>query len=236
LFKQASAYDYSGCDWRPDVRAAEPIPAELTLVRFKYGDEYAVAAYTRDLRKIKKMEENIHRLETEVSKIYYDPLTGIYNRRFFDENLKRVLKTLSRSNGMLSLLMIDIDHFKEYNDTYGHSDGDNCLKIVAKALKKAITRTDDFVARYGGEEFVVVLPNTDKKGAHTIAGILLKSILDCNIPHEKNDAANSVTISIGAATGKVTRAQSGDDYIQRADEMLYKSKQSGRNTSTLGVL
>jgi diguanylate cyclase (GGDEF)-like protein len=103
-------------------------------------------------------------------------------------------------------------------------------------LKNTITRADDFVARYGGEEFVVVLPNTGKDGAQKIADSLLKSIRDCNIPHEKNDATNCVTVSIGGTTGQVDYRQEEDDYIQRADEMLYKSKQRGRNTSSFGTL
>jgi len=159
----------------------------------------------------------------------YDVLTGIYNRRFFDKNMKRIISSLSRSGSILSLLLIDIDFFKRYNDTYGHVEGDNCLKIVAQTLFNSITRADDFAARYGGEEFVVVLPNTDEKGARLIAEKLLDNIRKCNITHEKNDAAKCLTISIGAATGKVLHTHNSDDFVKKADEMLYKSKQEGRN-------
>ena len=170
-----------------------------------------------------------------LDKVHYDGLTGIYNRRYFDENLNRLLKSLSRSNGTLSLMMIDIDFFKKYNDTYGHSKGDDCLKIVAETLMQGIKRADDFIARYGGEEFAVVMPNTGEKGAESIANELLESIRSCNIPHKKSDIADHVTISIGVTTGNVDHTQTPDDYVKQADEMLYKSKQDGRNRITTQV-
>jgi diguanylate cyclase (GGDEF)-like protein len=176
-------------------------------------------------------EKNTRELKIEADK---DPLTGIYNRRFFDANMKRLINSLSRSGSLLSLLMIDIDFFKRYNDTYGHVEGDKCLKIIAQTLSKTITRADDFVARYGGEEFVIVLPNTDEPGAGLVADRLLDNIRNCNIPHEKNDAADCVTISIGATTGKVAHTHNTDDFVKKADEMLYKSKQGGRNRYSSG--
>jgi len=130
---------------------------------------------------------------------------------------------------MLSLMMIDIDYFKKYNDTYGHSAGDDCLKIVADTFKRCIPRTDDFVARYGGEEFVAVLPNTDENGARIVANRILKRIREKNILHEKSDAANHVTVSVGVTTGYVEHTHTADDFIRRADEMLYHAKNSGRN-------
>jgi diguanylate cyclase (GGDEF)-like protein len=164
-----------------------------------------------------------------IDKVHHDSLTGIYNRRFVDENLKRVMRSLSRFGGTLTLLMIDVDFFKRYNDTYGHIKGDECLKAVAGALAKSIKRADDFVARYGGEEFIVVLPNADEDAAKLIADRVLKNILELGIAHEKNDAANCVTISVGATSGNVAPTQKANDYIKRADEALYMSKQNGRN-------
>ena len=171
-----------------------------------------------------------------LDKVHYDALTGIFNRRFFDENLNRLMKSQSRSNGMLSLMMIDIDFFKRYNDKYGHSMGDNCLKAVANTLTQCLTRADDFVARYGGEEFVVVMPNTNETGARSIASKLLENVRELGIPHEKSKAANCVTISIGVTSGTVNYLQSGEDYIQKADEMLYESKRNGRNKYTFSSL
>ena len=192
--------------------------------------------YSHYMRQIRKMEKNILRLESESVKIYYDPLTGIFNRRFFDENLNRVIKSLSRSGGELSLLMIDIDFFMKYNDTYGHSAGDECLKIIAESLAKGVTRADDFVVRYGGEEFAAVLPNTDEEGACLLADKMLEGIRACGIPHEKSGVSDIVTASIGITTGNVSTRSRADDFIIRADELLYKSKQSGRNRSTFGRL
>ena len=165
-------------------------------------------------------------------KVHYDALTGIYNRRFLEDDLTRVIKSLARSGGELSVLMMDIDFFKKYNDTYGHSQGDFCLKNVAETLAGSISRPDDFVARYGGEEFAVVLPDTDAKGAQLLAAKILANIRARNIPHEKNEAASCVTISIGITTGNVLHEHDGGEYIKRADEALYMSKQSGRNKYT----
>jgi len=184
----------------------------------------------------KKNRYNILRLESESEKIYYDPLTGIYNRRFFAEGLSRVMNSLSRSGGILSLMMIDIDFFKNYNDTYGHSAGDECLKMISETLSKSAARADDFVARFGGEEFAVVLPNTDEEGARMMAEKMLENIRNCNMPHVKSSIADIVTISIGVTTGKVGPKRSPDDFILRADELLYMSKQGGRNIYTFGTL
>jgi len=175
-------------------------------------------------------------IDSAICKVYSDPLTGIKNRRFFDENLKRVINTLSRIGGTLSLLMIDIDCFKKYNDTYGHIEGDACLKIIADTLTKNVLRPNDFVARYGGEEFAVVLPNTDKNGARGVADRFQASIRTCGIPHRKNRAANYVTVSIGGTTGTVDRTQNGADYVRQADEMLYLSKQNGGNRVSFAPL
>jgi len=168
-------------------------------------------------------------IEAEYENVIYDELTGIFNKRFFDESIERVIKSLSRSGSALSLLMIDIDHFKKYNETYGSSAGDECLKTVAGVLMKCMKRTDDFVARYGGEEFVAVLPTTDEAGAIIVAERLLESIRYRNILHEKSDAADHVTVSIGVTTRNVEYKNKADDFIKQAVEALHKAKQSGRN-------
>ena len=219
-------------EWNYKTIDDEIIPAEITIKNILLNNENYIISYISDLRNVKKMEENIKWLETEAEKVYYDALTGIYNRRYFDENLSRVIKSLSRSDGTLSLMMIDIDFFKNYNDTYGHSKGDDCLKAVAETLSKSIERSEDFVARYGGEEFAVVLPNTYEKGALVIAEKLLENTRNLKIKHEKSKAAKYITVSIGITTGNVKHSQSADDYIKYADAMLYKSKQSGRNKYT----
>jgi methyl-accepting chemotaxis protein len=161
-----------------------------------------------------------------------DSLTGLYNRRFFDGSMKKIIKALSRTEGNLSILMIDIDFFKNYNDTYGHNKGDKCLNEVATILSKCITREEDFIARYGGEEFVAVLPNTDENGTHLIAERLISKIRESKIPHKNSDITSYVTISIGGTTGVVKHYHKESDYIKLADSALYKSKQDGRNLYT----
>ena len=173
-----------------------------------------------ELKRMRGVFENMARI---------DVLTGVYNRRHIEENLKRIVNTLSRSGSVISLLMIDVDFFKKYNDTYGHGMGDSCLKAVANAIAQTLLREEDFVARYGGEEFVVVLPSCDETGAIKAANRLLQSVRDCNIPHEKSDVASCVTVSVGATSGKAEHAYSIDEYLKKADEALYASKQSGRN-------
>ena len=166
-------------------------------------------------------------------KVHHDALTGIYNRRYMEEALDRVVKTLQRaSDGLLSVLMMDIDYFKKYNDNYGHAEGDNCLRAVAQAINNSLMRDDDFAARYGGEEFTVVLPNTNEDGARAIAERILENLRLCNIPHEKSEVSPIVTLSIGIATDNVKAVDNVKDFIKRADEALYYSKEHGRNRYT----
>jgi len=162
---------------------------------------------------------------------HYDGLTGIYNRRYMEMTMRQIIMTFSRTNSKLSVLMLDVDFFKDFNDTYGHSKGDECLKAIANALIKNIARKVDFAARYGGEEFTIVLPGVNEKGALIVAEKLLDAIRKLNIPHEKS-GEGIVTISIGVTTGLLNHTQDWNDYIKKADEALYMSKQNGRNRRT----
>ena len=166
------------------------------------------------------------------TKANYDALTGIHNRRYMEKNLHSIMELLARSDGFLSVIMIDVDFFKKYNDTYGHEQGDVCLKAVAQTLAGSVRRTNDFAARYGGEEFVAVLPNTNEDGARLIAEKLLENVRMLNIPHADSAVAQYVTVSAGITTGRVAYSQSWEDYLKRADEALYMSKQNGRNRYT----
>jgi len=166
------------------------------------------------------------------NKANIDPLTGLYNRRFMDSSMERIMGLLSRSKGQLSVLMLDIDFFKRYNDTYGHDAGDKCLQAVAHALSYSVSRVNDIVVRYGGEEFAIILPNTDSEGARVFAEKLIQNVRKLNLPHEKNEAADYVTISVGAATGTVDYQQDLGMYLRRADEALYSSKENGRDRYT----
>jgi diguanylate cyclase (GGDEF)-like protein len=132
----------------------------------------------------------------------------------------------------MSVFMIDVDYFKKYNDTYGHEQGDVCLRSVARALAGSISRANDFVARYGGEEFVIVLSDTDEAGARAVAQKALENVQRLNMPHANSTVAPFVTVSIGITTGVVAYGQSQEEYLKRADEALYMSKQGGRNQYT----
>jgi len=176
-------------------------------------------------------ETEIEKLQLQ-ARVHYDKLTGIYNRHYLDEKISYLIKMLSRTGENISIFMIDLDFFKKYNDNYGHSQGDVCLKAVASSLASSILREDDFVARYGGEEFIVVLSNTDETGAKIIAERMLENIRALQIPHEKNEIYHYVTISIGITKGKVSHTQEAEDYIKQADKALYLTKQNGRNGYT----
>lgn len=158
-----------------------------------------------------------------------DALTGLPNRRQFDEMLVRECQRERREKNALSLLMIDVDHFKLFNDFYGHPEGDKILRLVAGALQAALHRGGDFVARYGGEEFVVILPNTDKTGAEKVADTLLSEVRALNLPHEKSTTSRYVSISIGGVTAHADQLTQPDLVLQLADQQLYVAKQAGRN-------
>jgi len=157
-----------------------------------------------------------------------DGLTGIANRRYLDEFIDREWRRAIRNNTSISLILIDIDFFKAYNDHYGHPKGDDCLKTVAKTLKTLIQRPDDLVARYGGEEFALVLPNTEN--ATLVSQNCLRSIEKLQLPHDYSENANVVTISIGYCTVFPTRGSNQRTMLEGADQALYRAKDSGRNT------
>jgi len=157
-----------------------------------------------------------------------DGLTGIYNRRSFDTIYDKEWQKTTRYSEPLSLIMIDVDFFKNYNDFYGHGAGDAVLKEISKELKKQLNRPEDMVARYGGEEFVVVLPRTEKKWAMKKAEEIRKAVEDLAIQHEKSDCAEVVTISLGGVTHEKTD-NNPEVFLKQSDEMLYKAKSGGRN-------
>lgn len=158
-----------------------------------------------------------------------DGLTGVPNRRRMDEYLEQEWKRSKRKNKPMSLLMLDIDHFKLYNDNYGHSQGDECLKKVASAIEESLSRPADMVARFGGEEFACILPDTDEQGAKLIAKRVQENIKELNIPHEYSPIDSLVTLSIGIATTVPDESASVQKLLKNADQMLYKAKKSGRN-------
>jgi diguanylate cyclase (GGDEF)-like protein/PAS domain S-box-containing protein len=189
-----------------------------------------VVTVSRDISKRMEKEEKL--LKTNEMLQYlsnYDPLTDIPNRRYFEQTLKDEWNRTMRQSLPLSLLMIDIDNFKKYNDSYGHQAGDICIQQIAKGIKMTLKRPGDFVARFGGEEFVVLLPETDLKGAQYIGESLLSTMKKLQIPTEVSEISNYVTLSIGCATLVPSAQHKPDDLIKQADKNLYTAKEAGKN-------
>jgi len=158
-----------------------------------------------------------------------DALTGIYNRRRFDEYLLQQWQITSRTKGCLSVILMDVDKFKQFNDNYGHSLGDDCLVDIAGALTEAVDRGIDLIARYGGEEFVAILPATDQQGALQVAEKLRLAVAELRIPHLFSGGANHVTMSLGVTTYDGCGGREPSTLVVEADEALYQAKQSGRD-------
>lgn len=158
-----------------------------------------------------------------------DGLTGLANRRFFNETLAREWAVAEREQQPVSLVFVDVDHFKPYNDTYGHLEGDNALRAVGKALKGMVRRPADMAARYGGEEFVLLLPNTDEEGALAVAQDVRNAIDALQIPHRSSKAARHLTVSIGLSTLVPGNDNSLSTLIDQADEGVYAAKKAGRH-------
>lgn len=179
------------------------------------------------LREMQKQLEESNRELQRLSSL--DGLTGLSNRRHFDEELDKEWRRAQRADIPLSLILIDIDHFKLYNDTYGHLAGDECLQGVARALQSTIVRPGDVVARYGGEEFVVILPETNSDGACVVAENLRKNIVALQRSHSASTTAEHVSISLGIAQADFASMETPDELIILADKALYDAKESGRN-------
>jgi diguanylate cyclase (GGDEF)-like protein len=172
-----------------------------------------------------------HKLMTDQleSMVWLDALTSIPNRRRFDEELEREWKRAQRSGTTLSVILVDVDHFKDFNDQYGHGAGDVCLKKVALTLAASVTRAGDLVARYGGEEFIVLTPETDIAGVRVLAEQLRGSIEALQITHEHSSVLHRVTISAGYASVIPEHGKSALVLVEEADRMLYCAKRAGRN-------
>jgi diguanylate cyclase (GGDEF)-like protein len=157
-----------------------------------------------------------------------DGLTGVANRRQFDTVMALELRRARRDGSTLSLLMIDVDYFKSYNDLYGHILGDDCLRRLCAAAQGAIQRVTDLFARYGGEEFVVVLPNTDSEGARLVAEEIRAAVERCRLPHA-GSPHGFITVSIGCASQTMSPDTTDNPLLQAADDALYRAKAADRN-------
>jgi diguanylate cyclase (GGDEF)-like protein len=168
--------------------------------------------------------------------VYTDGLTEVCNRRYFDERIVSEWGRAARQGVPLSVIMLDVDYFKRYNDHYGHQAGDDCLRRVAAAVKSGLRRPGDLIARYGGEEFVCLLPDTDAAGALTLAELLAQRVRDAAIEHAASSVAKVVTVSLGVCTKPAQGAGSASALLREADAQLYQAKAAGRNQACGSVL
>jgi diguanylate cyclase (GGDEF)-like protein len=175
-------------------------------------------------------EKQLRELAMELQgQIFIDGLTGIPNRRRFDEHVENEFRRAKRSGSPLSLAMIDVDAFKDYNDNYGHQQGDDCLILIAAALTRILGRPCDLVARYGGEEFVALMPDTNADGAHSLAQAMRREVESLAIEHAHSGVAPHVTISVGLLTQVPSHNTVISHLIGAADRALYQAKRNGRN-------
>jgi len=229
---KSKAFEYGANDYLVKL----PDKVEL-IARIRYHSKAYISQMERDaaFRALEKSQKELAEANKILERLSsLDGLTGIPNRRRFDEALKQEWQRSIRHSTALSLIMLDIDFFKLFNDTYGHQGGDECLKRVAKALESAAKRETDIVARYGGEEFGIILPETGSKGAFDVAELLRKVVEQENIRHESSKVSDHVTISVGVATWLPEKGTKPDVLLATADEALYKSKENGRNQVTSG--
>ena len=200
-----------------------PVDVEETRTRVPFQGREALLIVAHDISDHKRVETILQDLSRR------DGLTGLANRRHFDECLDREWKRALREKAPLSIIMCDIDFFKNFNDTYGHQIGDDCLRAVARVLEQGLRRPLDVAARYGGEEFVVVVPGTPLPGALAVAESIRSGIEALAIPHASSSAAPVVTISLGVASVVPAPDGAAVEILSAADQALYRAKGKGRN-------
>ena len=203
----------------------EHIQDTILISVIKVMDKYQLEMQNQRLmEELAKKNKELERLA------FLDGLTGIANRRYFEGVIHQEWGRAARESYPVGLIMIDIDFFKSYNDSYGHQKGDDCLIKVAGALSDAIRRAGDFVSRYGGEEFIAILPNSDPEGAFNVAETMRRNVANLQIPHKGSTIAPHVTVSLGVGSMVPQRQSTPSDLIDRVDKALYSAKQAGRNT------
>lgn len=194
----------------------------------KLGDGLTLTL--RDITSRKQAELALKEANLKLETLaHFDSLTGIANRRRFDEHFEREWQRLAREHQPLSLILLDVDYFKRYNDYYGHQQGDECLLRLAQTLELLTHRSADLVARYGGEEFAIVLPGTHAEGAIAVSERVQTAIQALAIPHCQSQVRDTVSVSMGIASTQPTVADFPELLIERADKALYQAKQRGRN-------
>ncbi|EKM94876.1 PAS/PAC sensor-containing diguanylate cyclase [Stutzerimonas degradans] len=234
------AQSQSGIDHEADYRALTRdgryvwIRDVVHVLRNAAGEVEALVGFMFDISERKQTEQKLLQLQKQLEELsYQDGLTGVANRRMFDNRFQMEWSNAQRTSQPLSLILLDIDYFKQYNDHYGHVRGDDCLKSVGRALSGAAVRPRDLLARYGGEEFVLLLPETDAQAAAQVAERCRQLIRGQNIQHAHSQVAPQLTISLGVGTlipGPFDQPQA---FLERVDRLLYKAKHQGRNQAVL---
>jgi diguanylate cyclase (GGDEF)-like protein len=190
-----------------------------------------------DITERKKTEQRLVEMQSKLETLSFeDGLTGAANRRMFDKRLAMEWDNGVRTRQPLSLILLDLDHFKQFNDHYGHLQGDDCLIRIAGVLKTVGNRPRDVVARYGGEEFVLLLPDTDEAGAARIAERCQQVIADLAIDHAGSECSNVITASLGVGTQLPNAAATPMAMLEAVDKLLYQAKKFGRNRVTAATL
>ena len=230
------AQSKSGVDHEADYRAITKdgsyvwIRDVVHVLRDENGEVESLVGFMFDITERKENEQKLLNLQKELEDYSFkDSLTNVANRRMFDTVLSREWSHAQRQRQIISIILFDIDYFKEYNDFYGHLKGDECLKQVAQTLSNVIKRPRDFLARFGGEEFVLILPDTDQIAAAAIAAHCRNMINQEQIPHEMSKIGKWLTISMGVATIAPTKEDDAITFIGQVDKLLYQAKQNGRN-------
>jgi diguanylate cyclase (GGDEF)-like protein/PAS domain S-box-containing protein len=201
------------------------LESTMRVTRKENGSVDGVVAISRDITEQKQLETRLETLAIE------DSLTGLANRRRFDERLDEEWARAYRDRSSLGLLMIDVDHFKAYNDEYGHPAGDACLRVVAKIIAAEMQRVGDLAARYGGEEFAMLLPNTDAAGCARVGERIRRAVHDAGLVHASSPASSCVTVSVGGAACRPAfeRTAGTGSLVEAADRALYAAKDAGRD-------
>lgn len=230
------AQSKEGVDHEADYRALTAdgryvwIRDVVHVIRDENGEVDSLVGFMFDISERKKNEQELLRLQRELEALsYQDSLTGIANRRMFDMMLAREWASAHRNGRPLSLVLLDIDFFKQYNDRYGHPAGDECLRRVAVLLQQG-SREQDLVARIGGEEFALLLPETGNEAARAVAGRCRQFVIDAMIPHANSAVAPYITISQGLGTIVPGETDTAAAFVETVDRLLYRAKQGGRNT------
>ena len=202
------------------------------LARIRYHSNGFIVKQQRDeaYRALRESQNKLAEANLELMRMAnYDALTGLANRRHFDESLNIEWKRAMRKREPMSVMMLDIDYFKSYNDTYGHLKGDEVLRKVADVIQKSLMRPADLAYRYGGEEFVLILPEISLTGIKVLAENIRKNVAALDIPHEGSEIAHHLTISIGVASLVPNSDETPTTLVSLADAALYRAKDAGRN-------